>query len=97
MDFRFDLLSLGHVTLNLSVRSLYIEELEFGQYLCISKQALVLQAKNRFQSLFHDFIAALRVSSRGKTGGLTPPPTQDLGGGIIPPLIFSDTEISNAS
>ena len=82
------------MTLNLSVRSLYIEELglefghylglelEFGQYLCISKQALVLQAKNRFQSLFHDFIAALRVSSRGETGGLPPPhPTQDLWGG----------------
>ena len=45
-DKRFDLFSLGHVTLKLSVRSLYIEKLEFGQYLCISKQALVLQAKN---------------------------------------------------
>ena len=36
-------------------------------------------------------------------GGVDPPPphththTQDLGGGVIPPLIFSDTEISNAS
>ena len=37
-----------------------------------------------------------RVSSRGRLGGLKPP-TQDLGGGSSPPLIFSDTEISNAS
>ena len=42
---RCDLFSLGHVTLNLSVGSLYIEKLEFRLYLCISKQALVHQAK----------------------------------------------------
>ena len=55
MNFRIDLFSIGHVALNLSVRSLYIEKVEFGQYLCISKQALVLQPKkSRFQSLFHD-------------------------------------------
>ena len=42
--FWSDLIWLGHVTLKLSVRSLSIEKLEFRLYLCISKQALVLQA-----------------------------------------------------
>ena len=31
--------SLGHVTLNLPVGSLYIEKLEFGQYLCMPRHA----------------------------------------------------------
>ena len=43
--FWSDLTWLGHVTLNYSVRSLYIEKLEFRLDLCISKQALVHQAK----------------------------------------------------
>ena len=43
--FWFDLIWLGHVTLNLFVRSLYIEKLEVRLYLCISKQAFVLQAQ----------------------------------------------------
>ena len=43
--FWSDLIWLGHVTLNYSVRSLYIEKLEFRLDLCISKQALVHQAK----------------------------------------------------
>ena len=43
--FWSDLTWLGHVTLNYSVRSLYIEKLEFRLDLCISKQVLVHQAK----------------------------------------------------
>ena len=44
-EWRCDLFSLDHVTLNFLSGHLKIEKLEFCQYLCISQQALVQQSR----------------------------------------------------